>query len=80
MKTTGYPISCIALKIISSFISLQYVNSQLSGSHRTIFNFLFLQLAGLVFDQAVAGFVVLHFHSHEKKVDFTIEHNANMAR
>ena len=40
----------------------------------------FLQLAGLVFDQAVAGFVVLHFHSLEKKVDFTIDGNVNVAR
>ena len=28
----------------------------------------FFLSAGLVFDQAVAGFVVFHFHSHEKKL------------
>ena len=29
---------------------------------------LFFLSAGLVFDQALAGFVVFHFHSHEKKL------------
>ena len=28
---------------------------------------LFLRLAGLVFDRAVAAFVIFHFHSLEKK-------------
>ena len=62
-KTTGYPISCIAVKIISSSL---YVNCRLSGSRRTVF-LLFLLPAGLVFDRAVAAFVVFDFHSHEKK-------------
>ena len=41
---------------------------------------LFFLSAGLVFDQAVAGFVVFHFHGHEKKVDLTIDRNANVAQ
>ena len=40
----------------------------------------FLLPAGLVFDRAVAAFVVFYFHSLEKKVDLTIDANANVAR
>ena len=41
---------------------------------------LFFLSACLVFDQALAGFVVFHFHSHKRNVDLTIDHNTNVAQ
>ena len=53
--------------------------NRLSGSRRTVFSFFRF---GLVFDLAVAAFVIMfHFHRAEKKrVDLIIDSNANVAR
>ena len=75
-KTTGYPISCTAVKIISSSL---YVNFRLSGSRRTVF-LLFLLPAGLVFDRAVATFGSFISTVKKRKVDLTIDPIANVAR